>query len=414
MIKMLKSLPIITRYSLYALLIFTPLARGSVQGWAVTTIHLVTLMALTAFLIEKTLTGKWQWIKTPLDKPIFILLILLILSSIFSLHRQTSFWAIILLLNYLTIFYLTIHTVKTRLQTKQLVYLIIGIALFLTAFGLYKRFGVNPFPWWNYTDIPQSPDRLSSTYGNPDHLAGYMEMAIPLILGLFLIGFKGGRLFLIIYFTFLLITALALSLCRGGWIGTFLSLAFMGVALLTSQYFERKGFLIALIGGFLAVAFIVLASTPVVERVLTMTERDPETNLQARIIGWKGTIAMIKDHPLMGTGPGTYSTIFTQYQPPGTLKRRRMAHNDYLHFVSETGLFLIPILIWMIIALYKKGFKKLKSSSRLVRATTLGALAGITAILFHSITDFNLHIPANAILFAILTALIVAPLPTNQ
>ena len=157
----------IPRYSLYALLIFTPLARGSVQGWAVTTIHLITLIALTAFLIEKTLTQSWQWIKTPLDKPIIILLILLILSTIFSSLRQISFWSIILLLNYLTIFYLTIHTVQTRAQTRHLVYLIIGIALFLAVFGLFKRFGVNPFPWWEYTDIPQFPDRLSQSKDGP-------------------------------------------------------------------------------------------------------------------------------------------------------------------------------------------------------------------------------------------------------
>ncbi len=238
-------------------------------------------------------------------------------------------------------------------------------------------------------------------------------MAIPLLLGLFLIGYRGGRLFLMIYFTFLLLTALVLSLCRGGWIGTLVSLAFMGAVLFTSEYFKRKGIIIALIAGFIAVAFIVLASTPVVERVLTITERDPETNLQARIIGWKGTIVMIKAHPLIGTGPGTYASIFTQYQPAGPSKRRMRAHNDYLHFVSETGLLLIPIIIWMILALYKKGYQKLKNPSRLVHGITLGSLAGITAILVHSIADFNLHIPANALLFSVLAAVVVAPVPSE-
>ncbi|PQP33624.1 hypothetical protein C6A37_11970, partial [Desulfobacteraceae bacterium SEEP-SAG9] len=59
----------IPRCLIFALLIFTPLARGSVHGWAVTVIHMVTLIALTAYLLEKTLTGDWKWIKTPLDKP---------------------------------------------------------------------------------------------------------------------------------------------------------------------------------------------------------------------------------------------------------------------------------------------------------------------------------------------------------
>ena len=74
----------------------------------------------------------------------------------------------------------------------------------------------------------------------------------------------------------------------------------------------------------------------------------------------------------------------------------------------------MAILIWMIIALYKKGFNKLKNPSRLVRGTTLGAMSGVTAILIHSIFDFNLHIPANAILFTVLAAIVVSPIPKYE
>jgi len=42
------------------------------------------------------------------------------------------------------------------------------------------------------------------------------------------------------------------------------------------------------------------------------------------------------------------------------------------------------------------------------------AMSGITAILVHSIGDFNLHIPANALLFTVLTAVVVAPLPVQN
>jgi len=123
---------------------------------------------------------------------------------------------------------------------------------------------------------------------------------------------------------------------------------------------------------------------------------------------------MIRDHPLFGTGPGTFATVFTQYQPSGFVSRYFMAHNDYLHFTSEVGVLLIPIVIWMIIALYRKGFMKLKNPSRLVRGTSLGALSGITALLVHSISDFNLHIPANALLFTILASIVAAPLTEDN
>ena len=379
-----------------------------------TTIHMITLVALTGFLVQKSWNRDWKWINTPLDKPILALLILCLVSSAFSMHHRTSLWSTILLINYVVIFYLTIYTITTRIHLRRLIYLIIGVAIFLSVFGLFKRFGVNPFPWWEYSELKYPLSFLSATYGNHNHLAGYLEMAIPLTLGLFLTGYRGGKLSLVIFLTFIMLIALVLSLSRGGWISAFVGLVFMAICLLTSRYFKRKGFLIALIGGSVALIIIILASSPVIERIQTVMEKGEESSLHSRLVVWNGVVEMIEDHSLLGTGPGTFAIVFTQYQPSGLQSRYYMAHNDYLHFTSEVGVFLIPIIIWMIIAFYRKGFRKLKNPSRLVRGTTLGAMSGVTAILIHSIVDFNLHIPANALLFTILVALVAAPLPQEN
>ena len=410
----MKFVSIIPRSAIYALLIFTPLARGSVQGWSISIIHLVTLIALTAFLLQKSWKWEWKWIRTPLDKPICILLILCIISSVLSMHPRSSFWAVILLINYIIIFYLTINTVTNRSQLQRLFYVIIGIAVFLSIFGLVKRFGANPFPWWEYSDFGYSSDFLSATYDNYNHLAGYLEMAIPLILGLFLTGYVDAKLFFMICLTFSMLTALILSLSRGGWIGFLIGLVFMAIALVTNPYFKKKRVIIALTGGFFALAFVVLVSTPVVKRLRTFEQKQEIPNLNARVRVWRGVVTMIQDYPLLGIGPGTFATVFTQYQPPGFLSRYFRAHNDYLHFTSEVGILLIPVIIWMIIALYRKGFIKCKNSSRFVRGTSLGAMSGITALLVHSISDFNLHIPANALLFTVLASIIAAPLPEHN
>ena len=406
----------ITRYTLYALLIFTPLPLASVPDWAVTTIHLLTLIALTAFLIEKSLTWNWQWIRTPLDLPILALITLSILSTAFSVHRYASIWSTILLLNYIIIYYLVIHTVRTRDQIKQLIFVIIGIAAFLSILGLFKLGGANPFPWWEYKDTGSL--RLESTFYNPDHLAGYMEMAIPLLLGLFLYGYRGAKTFFMVCLAFFMFVAIFLSLSRGGWLGLGAGLGLMAIALLTDRRREKKLIFLALalICGFFIIAFIVLSNTTVVERIRTFErlEQEEESPIKARILRWRGTVEMIKDYPLFGSGPGTYATIFTQYQPPGFGARSFFAHNDYLHFTAELGLFLMAVVVWMIIALYRKAFEKLKSPSRLVRGTAMGAVAGITAILVHSFGDFNLNIPANAILFTVLAALAAGPVPLDN
>jgi len=49
-----------------------------------------------------------------------------------------------------------------------------------------------------------------------------------------------------------------------------------------------------------------------------------------------------------------------------------------------------------------------------VRGITLGGLSAVTAILAFSLVDFNLHIPANAILFSVISALVVAPIPAEN
>ncbi len=91
-----------------------------------------------------------------------------------------------------------------------------------------------------------------------------------------------------------------------------------------------------------------------------------------------------------------------------------MAHNDYLQFTSESGILIIPVIIWMIIIFYNKGLKRMKHRSRLVRGINMGAMSGMTAMLFHSICDFNLHIPANALLFTVLAALAAAQVPDSK
>ncbi len=55
----------IIEVSLVALLVFTPLARGTVQVWAVSIAHFITLVMLTAYLLRITFSGRLRWVRTP-------------------------------------------------------------------------------------------------------------------------------------------------------------------------------------------------------------------------------------------------------------------------------------------------------------------------------------------------------------
>ena len=403
----------IAHSALYVLLIFTPLAMASVQDWAVTCIEIITLIALSAFLLGKSIDWQWQWIKTPLDKPIIALLILSFLSAVFSRHRHTSFWAMILLINYIILFYLVIYTVRNRAQFRRILWLIVSIAAFLSIFGLLKKYVGNPFPWWRYDIVHEKAGHLISTYGNRSHLAGYLEMTLPIVIGLMITGYRNLRLFVLILFSGLLSLTLLLTMSRGGWISACTGILLMAFLLLSSRQFNKKKLVLSIITGAFVLMFIAMSSTTVIKRLNTLKQAQETVSLQGRQEVWNATLKLIVDYPFFGVGPGNYTNSIPRYLPPSK-SRFYYAHNDYFQFAAVVGLPVLAIIVWMMFCTYKTGFKKLKNESRLVRGSTLGALSGITAILIHSMIDFNLQIPANAILFTVLVALVVCPSPINS
>ena len=400
----------LSRWIIYALLVFTPLARGSVQPWAVTVIHLGVLAALAAFFLETTVTGKWTWIATPLDRPLACIWGLCLLATVFSQYRPGSLQALGLLADYTVIFYLTVHLFDTRKRVRHLIWLLVGMAVWLTLFGIFKRFDLNPFEWWTYPELPYSAEFMAGTYGNHNHLAGYLEMALPLACGAMIFARSSASRALWAYLASVLIAGLALSLSRGGWLASMVSLAFLLSVLARSRYFFHKHLLFAGVIAVVVIGLVVLASTPVVRRMRTVTEGDKAASLESRIQAWQGVVAMISDHPWLGAGPGTFGILGGSYQPVGLTEHFKKAHNDYLQFTAEVGLGLVPILFWSAAALWGRCRRRLKHHSRLIRGVTTGGMAGILAMGVHSLVDFNLQIPANAMVFTILVALVAAPL----
>jgi O-antigen ligase len=237
-------------------------------------------------------------------------------------------------------------------------------------------------------------------------MAGFLEMAIPVMLAMFLtrsrpVEWKIGLICLALF----LVVCQALTLSRGGWAGTAGALVFMAVVLLLKKGFAHKRLVGYLLAGIVVTAAIVMASTPVVQRIMTLTQGEMEDNIAHRLNLWEGTRHMIADNPAAGTGPGTFEVAYPPYQQPGYTVLARYAHNDFLQFTADTGILFIPLMLWLLYLFFRTGFKKFKSRSRQTSGIALGCMAAVISILIHSYSDGNLHIPANALLFTTLSAL---------
>jgi O-antigen ligase len=402
---------------LYGLLLFTPLARGSVHPWAQTVILLAVVLLLLLLVLEwlagqlgqgRRLRGfaPLRLYRTTLDVPLLALLLLVLLSAIFSSYGQYSIEAISLFLSYLALFYITLYTVRTRKQQRTLVSVLIGVAVLLALVGFLKRLDLLPVSWWTYPHQLSTDYSISGPFGNRNHLAGYLEMVIPLVVGLFLAKKRRSPVFsVLLCLTVFLVAAHIFSFSRGGWLSLSLGLTAMALVLLTQERFQGKMILSLLLVGFFAVLLFILSSREIVERILTLTTEQTIMEIGGRRAIWAEVFTMIGDFPLLGAGPGSFATVYLRYHPP-VLARFFEAHNDYLHFTAEIGLAFIPLLCLLLAAIFRQGWRRMAGRGNQLWSITLSALTGLVAILVHSCVDFNLHIPANALLATVLVALI--------
>ena len=117
-------------------------------------------------------------------------------------------------------------------------------------------------------------------------------------------------------------------------------------------------------------------------------------SLESRTDYWRGAAAIIKDHPWVGTGPGTFGSIYPKYKTAST-EEAQAVHNSFLQMWSDSGVlaFVAFALLWII---------ALRDSFQLARErvgdaaamAVCGALAGWTV---HGLVDFDLYVPGVAI-----------------
>ena len=268
-------------------------------------------------------------------------------------------------------------------------------------------------------------EEATGTYINRNHFAGFLEMVIPFGVALVLYenaklarkvmrgrnarikrllgGRKVSRIGLWLLTATVMVAGLFFSLSRMGIISAVASLAVMAAF----AGFQRKaGLWVA--AGVLACGIILvlwIGAGPALGRFGTVSEEYTSVD-DSRWSLWKDTVRLIGGHPLLGSGLGTFPVAFTRVQSTFLAQFVNHAHNDYLEIASDLGIPAAALFFGSTGALLVRVARKAASSEvSFERAMALGCLGSIMAILLHSLTDFNLYIPANALVFSLILGL---------
>ncbi|HYW98170.1 MAG TPA: O-antigen ligase family protein [Candidatus Elarobacter sp.] len=342
-----------------------------------------------------------------------------------SMERYQTVSHLLLLVTYLTAFFLTLFLCRDRNAKKRLVFALVSLGAFEALYGLiqYLTGWQQIFAYVKKYYLEEA----TGTYINRNHFAGFLEMILPFVIVLalrwtyLLSKNTSGRagtfrklvsrteLVSVVFWLFLaivILAALVLSRSRMGIISALVSLVAILALAGTSTVGPRARAAVAAVSFIGVLGLVVwIGSDPVMSRFETLGQ---EYNLsgQSRVSIWHDTLGLIRQHPFLGTGLGSFFVAYTSVQTAFLNLLVEHAHCDYLEVATELGLpgaILVFGSIFWVLAQSARRYGKLEE--RFDKAVSLACIGSIGAILVHSLADFNLYIPANALVFTMILAM---------
>jgi len=452
----------IIEYGILGLIIFAPLPAASVSEWSILVIELTVLVMMAAYLMKpqkphtnKLLLHSFKWPKVfftglfaflfiqLLPLPKFLVKVLSPSTYSFQENFMPNFSNVkfislstipahtlqkgLELLAYFLLGFLIIKTITTRQQIKRIFSVLIAIGTFEALYGMFELY--NPNPRILFYQKTSGLDSVTGTFVNRNHLSGYLEMIIPLAIGLIIaranifslpslkwrekflrLSEKGfSTNFLISIAVIIMSLGIIFSNSRSG---VFLLIfTFLLFFELTVLYIGRTEAQKIWIKNFLKVAFLIITFISLYIGIENTIERFALNKLltAGRPAFWANTVKIFSSYPLFGTGLGTFPSLYPDMESGKQIIRLYHAHNDYLEYLTELGIvgmfFLLAGILYIVINSFLIWRARRHPE---IKGLGLGGIIAVICMLLHSLTDFNLHIPANMLLFTVVLSLTVA------
>jgi hypothetical protein len=269
-----------------------------------------------------------------------------------------------------------------------------------------------------FLDDPSFVPSVTGTFINKNYFAGYLLMVIPLSTGFLLsrlavqrnhfdgwrqrLSSLDGKTLLIGFCIILMVLGLFFSASRMGIICLLISFSLLGILFRDRQKGRRLSKTSILLIGLAVLWAGWIGLDAVISRFLSAPE-----DFKMRWMLWGDTLRILRDFPVFGSGLGTFAHILPMYRSfpfRGTITH---AENDFLQFISDVGPLGFGMLLIAFIFFLSKAVSGIRSISpaESQRYIGLGSLVGISALMFHSLVERNIQIPANAFLFTFMFSL---------
>lgn len=398
------------------ILVFGPLAMGAVDTPEFLVIQGLTVAVMLVWALRLWISPKPQLLWPPLGWVVLAFAACAIGRYLTADIEYVARLEMIQVLMYAFVFFAVVNNLYRQESVQIISFTLIFLAMGISCFAVYQ-FLTHSNRVWDY--VSPYLGRASGTYISPNNFAGFLEMLLPLATAYVLVGrMKPVVRILLGYSALVMLAGMVVTFSRGGWVAVVVALLVLLGILIFHRNHRLPAFLLLVVlavGGTVFVTNYLSKTLSYMRRVGTPGEAG-ELDLAVRLDIWTAAEQMWRDHFWWGVGPAHYDYRFREYRPESVQMSPDRAHNDYLNLLADWGAAGgIIVLAGMVTfgAGLRKTWKYVRPSENDFGrgmsnrfAFFLGASAGLFALAVHSMVDFNLHIPANAILGVTLLALL--------
>lgn len=338
-------------------------------------------------------------------------------SPIDYLARQDFFMVLgCLLVYFLTTFFLT--TTRDRLIVIASLFVMVVLHVYVGSIQFMKN---SQYMLFGFVRTDDS-FRASGLYISGNHMSGFLEALA--VIGLSLVWWGRWPIWakvLVGYLSLGCYAGVAMSASRGGMLSSAFSLLVLSIlGMVTTFKIGGKQSVVTLIAWGLIAAIGVGGACLIGARSQLITTRlHQQHTADVRIYNWQATLDQFRLARLVGTGAGTHLYYGRLFRRPQIQTDPVHSHGDYLELLAEYGIIGAVGMGLFLMAHLRSGFRAYNFLGRRLRnsyvprsntlALNIGVLSAVFALLAHSVVDFNMHIPANALVFAFFFGILANP-----
>ncbi|HEY5043735.1 MAG TPA: O-antigen ligase family protein [Verrucomicrobiae bacterium] len=406
------------------MLVFAPLAFGAVDAWAFLVVQgtaaVVFVLWAARLWLGRSRKSKILW--PPLAWVVLAFTVYAVVRYFTADIEYVARLEFIQVLMFALLFFVIVNVLRGQEETDMVSFTLIAVATFISCYAVAQLLAHSDQVWNMHSG---NIARAGGTYISPNHLAGLLGMVLPLALAYLLVGrVKIVTRLLLGYAVLAMCAGLAVTFSRAGWVAAGSGvLLVLGILLGHRNHRLRAVILLAVLlaGGTVFVSTYLSKTVGYMNRVKSPTAEGPGLyDWSSRLTMWDAATRMWRDNPWWGVGPGLFDYRFREYRPETFQMRPDRCHNDYLNLLADwgavggiivlagIGIFIVGLFkTWPHVRREENDFGTGQSNRF---AFFLGATGGLFSLSVHSTMDFNLHIPANALVGVTLLALLASNL----